>query len=281
MPKVAVVQMQVDPGFADVNRERCAGMIERAIECGANLIVLPELAISGYTANRELLQRASEPLSGPTFASWRSIAAKSNAIIAGGFCERDGELLYNSAMLVGSEGLLLHYRKLHLFDQEKNVFAPGDLGLPVAPTPMGRIGICVCYDLRFVEVARSLALQGADIVVVPTAWVRGFDPKPRDAMGYIGQLRGAAVQSNLNQIYMACASHCGTAGGISFLGSSAIIDPYGHLLSGPMDDDEEAIAIAEVDLGIARAAQCRSALVRPREDRRTDVYRLNVSGTDL
>lgn len=281
MPSVAVIQFAAVPGSADANREKIARRISEAAERGAELIVVPELAISGYTTKRDLLERASEPAAGATLASWQSIAASRNVMIAGGFCERDGERLYNSAILVSPEGVLLHYRKLHLFDQEKNVFSPGDLGLTVVPTRLGRIGLCVCYDLRFVEVARALALQGADLIAVPTAWVRGFDPNPRDAMGYIGQLRGAAVQSNLNQVYMACASHCAEADGISFLGSSAVIDPYGALLAGPLGDAEEKIELASYDPEIARAAQNRSALVRPREDRRTDIYRLHVSGKDL
>ncbi len=281
MPNVAVIQSSAKPGFADANREKTARMIGDAADRGAKLIVVPELAISGYTTNRDLLDRASERVDGATLASWTGIASARDVLIAGGFCERDGDRLYNTAVLVGPGGLLLHYRKLHLFDEEKNVFEPGDRGLSVVETPMGRIGLCVCYDLRFVEVARALALQGADMIAVPTAWVRGFDPNPRDAMGFIGQLRGAAVQCNLNQVYMACASHGGEAGGISFLGASAIIDPYGHLLAGPADETEEKIAIAPFDAEVARAAQRRSVLVRPREDRRTDVYRLHVSGRDL
>jgi predicted amidohydrolase len=181
-------------------------------------------------------------------------------------------------MLVGPDGLAGHYQKLHLFDSEKLIFAPGERGLSVYQTPIGRIGICVCYDLRFVEVARVLALAGADLIAVPTAWVRGFDPKPRDAMGYIGQARGAILQANLNQVYIACASQCGRVGTTEFLGSSLIADPYGTVLEGPMGDDEERIAVAEFDTAVAEASRVRSPLVRPREDRRTDVYAVASGG---
>ena len=177
--------------------------------------------------------------------------------------------------------MLLHYRKLHLFDGEKLVFAPGDKGLGVAETPYGRIGLCVCYDLRFVEVMRALALAGADIVAVPTAWVKGFDRVTRDGDGLIAQARGAIVQANLNQAYVVCASQGGSAGQIRFLGSSLIADPYGMLLAGPADELGETTLIAQVDLDTVQRAQVRSELIMPRADRRTDVYAVRLGEREL
>ncbi len=279
--RVAALQFQAEPGAAGANRARTLALIAEAAAGGARVIVLPELAISGYTLDETALRAAAEPVDGPTLAAWHEAARRLGLVIAGGFCERVGEDLHNSALLVGPDGLLLHYRKLHLFDGEKTVFAPGDLGLPVADTPFGRIGLCVCYDLRFVEVMRALALRGADLVVVPTAWVGGFDKVARDGDGLIGQARGAIVQANLNQVYVACASQCGATPQMSFLGSSLIADPYGRILSGPLPADADGTVAAEVDLAQARLAQERSALIRPRRDRRTDVYGLRLGAETL
>lgn len=275
---VAVVQMRGRLGEAASNRRATLARCEEAAAKGARLIVLPELVISGYTTDPALLVEAAEPAEGETLAAWTDVAQRTGAFVAGGFCEREGDNLFNSAMLVGPNGLVGLYRKLHLFDAEKRVFAPGDRGLPVFDLPIGRVGLCVCYDLRFVEVLRALSLQGADLVAVPTAWVGGFDAKVFDPMGFIGQARGAVVQANLNQVFLACASQGGQEAGMRFLGSSLVVDPYGEVLSGPMGPDVDETAVVVLDMAEARAAQVRSPLVRPREDRRTDVYGLGLAG---
>jgi N-carbamoylputrescine amidase len=201
--------------------------------------------------------------------------------VAGGLCERaDGEI-FNTAVVVGADGVLLHYRKLHLFAGEKTVFAPGDLGLPVADTSCGRLGLCVCYDLRFVEVVRALALRDVDLVVVPTAWVGGFDARPVAAGELCGQARGAAVQANLNQVFLACASQSGRHDQFRFLGNSLVADPYGEVVAPPLSDDDETVAVVDIDLDAVAAARRRSDLITPRQDRRNDVYGLWYQGDVL
>ncbi|ODN72316.1 nitrilase-related carbon-nitrogen hydrolase [Methylobrevis pamukkalensis] len=276
---VAAVQFQSALYRPDENRARTLDLIDQAAAAGAKLVILPELSISGYGIDRDGLEACAEPVDGPTLQAWQAAAARLGIHIAGGFCERADGRLYNAAMLVGPDGLVGHYRKLHLFDREKHVFTPGDLGLPVADLPFGKVGICVCYDLRFVEVVRALALKGASIIAVPTAWVGGFDADPFDAMGYIGQARGAILQANLSQVFICCASQPGRRDDVRFLGSSLIVDPWGTVLAGPLDPDREGIALAAIDPSAAKAAQVRSELVRPREDRRTDVYAITVDGT--
>lgn len=279
--RIAAIQMQSLAYAAEVNRATTLAHLEAAAATGARLAILPELAVSGYGIDREGLKANAEPADGPTLAAWTAVARKHGMIIVGGFCEREGDALYNAAMMVDANGLVGHYRKLHLFDGEKTVFTPGDKGLPVYETALGVIGLCVCYDLRFVEVVRALALQGADMIAVPTAWVGGFDKVPRDAMGYIGQVRGAAVQANLSQVFIACASQAGARPDMRFLGSSVIVDPYGDALAGPLDDESETVLSAEIDLETAVRARIRSDRVRPREDRRTDVYGLMVNNAPL
>ncbi|MCV3735182.1 hydratase (plasmid) [Rhizobium sp. TRM96647] len=278
MTRVAAIQLTGGLYTPQENRAAARSAILEAVDTGARLIVLPELAISGYGADPQGLRQASEAVDGDTLADWTRIAARHKVWIAGGFCEREEDRLYNSAMLVGPEGLAGHYRKLHLFDAEKDVFTPGDKGLSVVDTDVGRIGMCVCYDLRFVEVVRALALQGADIVAVPTAWLGGFDPNPRDAMGFIGQARGAMVQANLNQVYMVCASQGGRVANLRFLGSSMIVDPFGEVLAGPLPEEDTRIVTAEINVDRLAAARVRSPRIRPREDRRTDVYEIRIGG---
>jgi N-carbamoylputrescine amidase len=277
---IALCQLTAEPYAADRDREASVAAAREAFERGADVVVLPEMIVPGYVADRERLRPLAEPVDGPTVAAWTALAAEHDGYLAGGFCEREADRLYNSAVLVGPDGLLLHYRKLHLFAAEKVAFAPGDRGLPVATTRFGTAGLCICYDLRFVETARILALRGADLILVPTAWVPGFDEESWDAAGMAPQAHGALLQGNLNQVFVACASQAGERGGVRFLGSSLLADPRGHAQIGPLPRDRDVSAIATVDVDEAEAARRRSPLIEPRADRRTDVYRLVVDGRE-
>jgi N-carbamoylputrescine amidase len=278
---IALVQLTGEPFDAEKNRERAAAAIRRGFAAGADVIVLPEMVIPGYVADAEKLRPIAEPLDGPTVESWRRLAAEGLGYIAGGFCESVGDDLFNTAVVVGPEGVVLHYRKLHLFAQEKLAFAPGNLGLPVASLSFGTVGLCVCYDLRFVETARALALQGAELILVPTAWLTGFDQVKWRDNGLAPQAEGAVMQANLNQTFVACASQAGTRGGLEFLGSSILAGPSGELISGPLSGTSDEVAVATIDLDDVAAAQERSELITPREDRRTDVYGISVGGRVL
>jgi N-carbamoylputrescine amidase len=186
--------------------------------------------------------------------------------------------VYNAAVLVGPDGVVLQYRKLHLLADEIHVFARGDRGLPVVVMRHGTIGLCVCYDLRFVETLRILAPSGAALVCVPTAWVAGFDKSHWDAEGCCPQARVALMQANLNQVFIACASQAGTHAGPWAL--PWWDDPYGQCVAGPLAGDRDDVVV-EVDLRKVAAARDRGNGVRPREDRRTDLYRLEVEGRRL
>jgi predicted amidohydrolase len=248
---------------------------------GAQVVVLPELIVPGYRLERDHLEAGAETLDGPATMAWQELAARADGFIAAGFCEREDDRLYNSAVLIGSEGIALHYRKLHRFGAEKEIFAPGDLGLPVARTDAGVIGLCVCYDLRFVETVRILALQGAELVCVPTAWLPGFDQQRWDSEGYCPQARGAMLQANLDQVHIACASQAGPANGLQFLGSSVVCDPYGAAAVGPLPGERAELALVTIDLDAVARSHDRGALINPFEDRRSDVYGLLVAGTVL
>ena len=279
---IGLAQIAATPYAVEDNRRRAADAISTAFARGANLIVVPEMMVPGYVLDRERLLAAAETVPGPTTEEWGGLAAQDGGYVVGGLCERDGDLLYNSAVVAGPDGNVIgHYRKTHLFGAEKQVFAPGDLGFPLVMTEFGTIGLCVCYDLRFVEVLRLLALQGAELICVPTAWITGFDEVRWDSEGMSPQGRVAEVQANLNQVYVAAASQVGSHDDYEFLGSSILIDPRGRRVLGPLPGNEEEIAVAVIDLDEAHRAQARSELVTPRADRRTDIYGLAVDGRVL
>lgn len=271
---VGLIQIGGEPFEPEANRELANRSAATAFEQGADIVILPEMIIPGYVADWKRLGPIAEPIDGPTVESWSVLASRFDGYVVGGFCEREGEALFNSAVAVGPNGLILHYRKVHLFDEEKIAFQPGDLGFPVVPTRFGNIGVCVCYDLRFIEVVRLMALDGADLICVPTAWLPGFDQERWDNQGMSPQARGAVLQANLSQVFIACASQAGRHGNLDFLGSSCLADPYGKLAAGHLSGSEDVIKVTEIDIGAAKAARVRSPLIAPRADRRTDLYRI-------
>lgn len=262
------------PYEAQANRQRSLEQAGKAFEAGANVVVLPEMVVSGYALDPRRLGKAAEEIDGETVAAWLELADTAGGYLVGGLCERDGDRLYNTAVVVGDGRLLLHYRKLHLFAREKDVLCPGDRGLPVVETRLGTLGVCVCYDLRFVETMRILALQGAALVCVPTAWVTGFDARRHDAEGMAPQAHAAVLQANLNQVFVACASQVGSPGEFDLLGGSLVADPYGRRLCGPLSGVEEGLAVVELNFDQVGLAQDRGGGIQPRSDRRTDVYGL-------
>lgn len=276
---VALEQIDVAVGQAGANRTTALARSRAALSAGADLVVLPELAISGYVVDRELADAVAEPLDGPTSAEFSALAAEFDALVAYGFAERDGDDIFNTVVVVDGSGPVLHYRKLHLFDLEKDVYTPGDLGLPVADTAIGRIGVCICYDLRFVEVLRSMSLRGAEVVLAPAAWVGGFD-RTVPATGGTRHVDSVLAQANLDQVAVVAVSQVAGAarGGPATLGGSVACDAYGELLAGPLSRTEADAATARLDLAAIRAARVRGERIRPREDRRTDVYALSYRG---
>jgi predicted amidohydrolase len=279
--RLALAQITGQPLQPERNREMTVSIVQKAAADGARLVILPELIVPGYVMDAVGLARCAEAVDGPSYAAWHRLAREHDLYICGGICERAGEQLYNTAILVGPQGMALHYRKLHLFAAEKDIFTPGDLGLPIAQTALGRIGICVCYDLRFIEVVRSFALRDAQLIAVPTAWVTGFDREPWDRDGWCPQARAAAIQANLSQIFIACASQVGTSATLRFLGSSVLISPYGEATIGPLPGQAQDLALTSIDMDAVTAAQQRTAGVSPRTDRRTDVYGLWIDGRRL
>jgi N-carbamoylputrescine amidase len=263
------------------NLDEGLAMAAEGFAGGADIVVLPELAVPGYTTDPVTLERAAETLDGPTVRAWQDAAAAGGGYVAGGLCERDGGALFDSAVLVSAAGDVGCYRKAHLFSGEKRVFTPGDLGFPVVSTTQGSFGMCICYDLRFVEVLRILALQGAELVLVPSAWVSGFDRGSFAARALPGQVAGLLVQANLNQVFAVAVSFAGSGPGCEFLGRSVAAGPYGDALAGPLPGDAQQLALVRIDLDLVAEAGRRTALVTPGQDRRRDLYSVTHLGQEL
>jgi len=268
---VTVAAVQFCPVWGDraANIAKSLELIGRAADAGAQIIVLPELCSTGYVLNSraEAYALAEEVPAGEASQAWMRIARERGLIIAAGVAEREGDLLYNTSVLVGPEGIIGRYRKQCLWDEEKFFFEPGDLGNPVFQTPLGRISMLICYDMWFPENWRRCALGGADIVLVSTAWVRGGQvPFGAPSMGvFLGMC--AALSNN---IFVAVADRTGTERGAIFPGGSMIVDKKGRPLAGPAGE-EETVVLSQLNLMDARRKQW-TPMAGPLADRRGDLW---------
>ena len=249
--------------------------IEVAASAGASLVVLPELAATGYRLERQTLLASAESVHspGPVLRAWSEQARRHHVVVVGGFAEIANGELFNAAAVIAPDGTIIGtYQKLHLFGDERNVFTAGSRGLPIFEVGDVRLGVALCYDLRFPEVLRVLALRGAGVVAVPTAWVSGFDVNVPGPTERIGQVDGVYVQAKLNATFVACADQVGTTPPHTFLGRSICVDPFGRSLLGPLDANAPGTFVVEVDLDQVRAARERGPGMSPLSDRRCDVY---------
>jgi predicted amidohydrolase len=215
---------------------------QRLLCGGVDLLVLPELCNSGYNFDSpEQAWETSEAVGDSVFLRYlESLCRRHNCHIVSGFNERDGDRLYNSAVLVGPQGYMGRYRKLHLFLNEKDFFAPGDEGLPLFDIGECRVGMLVCFDWIFPEVWRILALQGADIIAHPSNLV----------LPGLAQ-RAVPIHALTNRVYVVTANRIGSEGDLTFTGLSSIADPRGQVLAQASPSGEEA-GMVEVDIAMAR-----------------------------
>ena len=211
----------------------------------ADIIVLPELAFTGYffEDRRELSELAEDVSDSPTLKGLIELCGASDFHIVTGFAERYKEHIYNSALVVGPWGLVHCYRKLHLFNTEKEYFDPGDTSLGTIEIHGATIGVMICFDWVFPEVARSLALQGADILCHPSNLVLTYCQQTMQ------------TRSLENSVYSITANRIGTEkrsrGELTFTGQSQIVGPKGEVFESS-GADEEAVVVHELDISAAR-----------------------------
>lgn len=255
---------QFTPLFGKI-KANVSRAVERLSEMEADLVVLPELFTSGYqfTSRREAERLAEEVPGGYTTRRLIALARAKRLFIVAGLPERKGTGLYNSAILVGPEGFIDVYRKAHLFYEEKLWFSPGNTFLKVWDIGIARIGMMICFDWFFPEVARVLSLKGADIICHPANLVLPHCPN-------------AMVTRCLeNRVYAITADRIGyeERGGkerLAFIGTSQVVSPSGEVLFRASQDKEE-IKILDIDPREARkkAVNRHNDLLK---DRRIDLY---------
>jgi predicted amidohydrolase len=266
---VAAIQTRARTGRKEENTAQALEAVHRACDDGATVVVLPELGNSGYVFNsREEVAECAEPVfGGETVAAWAELARERGVYVCGGLAEVDGGRFYNAAVLVGPDGLVGRYRKVHLWDEEKLFFEPGDLGLNVFHLPFGRVAMMICYDGWHPEVARILKLKGADLILDPTCWV--LVPSvvtPDNPVSAYVHLAAAHV----NSLFVVCADQCGVERGCTFLGRSCIAGPAGFV-AGPAGFEDPEIVLATINLAEARHHNW-TALANPFADRRVDLF---------
>lgn len=268
--KIACCQIEPHVGQKEENVDKTIRFAKEAANHGAHIILLPELANTGYVfeTREEAFDLAEVVPGGETSRRWEEFARDRGVYLAAGIAEREGSQLYNSSVLIGPDGYIGSYRKLHLWNREKLFFEPGDLGLPVFHTPLGRMAMYVCYDMWFPEITRIYALQGVDLILNVTNWVAGSEAE-RDS-----RVTEAVCVANahLSSIFIAAADRIGVERGQPFLGRSMIASPTGEVLAGPASFDGEEIIYAECNLAEARTRKRRTRLNHVVHDRRTDVY---------
>ncbi len=268
MTTVAALQLAPVLGDFAGNRARAAAGIREALDAGADLVVLPELATSGYVFETvDELRAVAVPGDHQIFAEWATLAAsREGAVIVGGYAELgdDGEF-YNSAAVVDASGVRAGYRKVHLWDQEKRFFMPGSEAPPVVSTAHGRVGVMICFDLEFPEWTRIAALAGADILAVPTNWPY----MERPAGERVAEVQIGMATARINHMAIVCADRSGVERGVAWNEGSSIISAEGWVVAavGP------GVGTAYATIDPALSADKRLApLADAFDDRRPDLY---------
>ena len=267
--KITVSCAQLQPRLGDkkYNLEKMKAYVEETMEKypKTNLIVFPELMVTGYEGEVEDFQSMAETLpEGESMKFMGELAVKYNIHIVYGLAERDPlmtDVLYNAAVLIDNKGTPLGtYRKVHPFAGEK-VWCRAGCDYPLFDTEIGKLGIMICWDTAFPEVARSYALQGADLLIVSTNWENPY----ADDWDLITKARAFD-----NTLHLVAANRIGDDGKtLSFFGHSKIIDPIGREIAA-LDEEKEGIISAEIDLLLTQTERARYYTFF--KDRRPDTY---------
>lgn len=258
--RVAVIQ--TNPVFGEVS-SNVEAALKQMDSVRADLFVLPELFNTGYNfADKAELERLAEEPTGNTFERIAGFCKRRKCFAAYGFAERASGM-YNSSALVGPNGMIGVYRKIHLYYRETILFTAGDLGFPVFDLPFGRVGMMICFDWIYPESARTLALSGAQIIAHPSNLVLPYCP---DAM---------VTRCLENRVFAATANRVGreNRGGIdlTYIGESEIVSPRGRILA-RLDGAGPSVAVVDVDLPEASSKKLNefNDLLH---DRRPEYYR--------
>lgn len=276
--------MKIKLGFAQypcledkqTNLDMACEKITQLAKAGAQVIALQELFTTHYfpqTENAKWFELA-ESIPGPTLQKISSLARDHKVVVTGSIFEaRIPGIYHNTSFVIDDRGVNLGiYRKLHIPDDpcfyEKFYFVPGDLGVRTFATRYGKISTLICWDQWFPEAARIAALQGAQILIYPTAigWADSEDESMRGAQldAWMTVQRAHAIT---NGVYLCAVNRVGREGGLRFWGNSFVTDPHGVVIERVAED--EGITVVECDLGKIQEARHGWPFLR---DRRIDVY---------
>ena len=273
--RIALVQQSAAPDTAS-NVKRAEEAVRAAAGGGAELVCLPELFRTRYFPQSEDARHfdLAEPIPGPTSECMSALAAELGLVLVVPVFERRAAGLYhNSALVIDTDGRLAgSYRKMHVPDDplffEKFYFAPGDSGFHAFDTALGRIGVLICWDQWFPEAARLLAMDGAELLLYPTAigWIDGEADEENQAQRESWRVvqRGHAIA---NGVFVAAVNRTGQEDKLRFYGSSFVSDPQGRVLAEAQEEEQTLL----VDCDLARVEEQRRGWPFLR-DRRVDAY---------
>lgn len=266
--KIVGIQMDCQLANLTANLERVCDKLHEAAKIGAKLVIFPECALSGYAFDLKMqARRYSDSVPGPATKVIADNCQELGIWSVVGMLERDDERLFNVAVLIGPNGLLAKYRKIHLpFLGVDRFTTPGDRPFEVHDIGGLKVGLSICYDGSFPETTRILMLKGADLVVLPTNWPAGAE----STVQHLVQCRALE-----NHLFYAAVNRIGTERGTRYIGQSRIVNVNGDLLAsaGP---DEETMLVAEIDPERARNKQIvripGKYMLHRVKDRRPDMY---------
>ncbi len=265
--RIAVVQSHPLLGRVSENLAEISRLAREAAHEGAQMVVFPELATTGYGFSS--LDELQDSLDGGTgLAEIGELSRQLGIIIVAGYAEILDGVALNKAVLFDNGELLADYVKTHLWNTEKHLFHAGSELPSVVETSIGRVALAVCYDLEFPELMRHCARNGADIVAAPTNWPSGFE-SPSHHGPFNGELLRAMAGASTNRLYVAVACRTGQERGVDWVDNSCVIDPDGY----PITELFDGVGIAYADID---TAQSQNKLISPLNnvvtDRRIDLY---------
>lgn len=281
---IATVNMHVEYD-KEKNLAKYMQYIDKAAEQGASLIVFPETSLQGYLENLSVFKettveyqhRNAEVVpAGPSTQALIQKAKEKKIYIIYGMTEKDEAQparIYNTAVLVGPEGFVGKYRKIHLPMDEAHVFYPGD-EINVFSTSIGRIGMLICYDKDFPETARTLAAKGAEILVMPTAWsLDNSSETPEDNYSVFVYDLLDKVRALENQVFFISANQIGITGDIHFFGRSRVVAPSGKVLAENLNTEGMVVCSADITEEIVKVRTTGLFGLNLMKDRRPEMYR--------
>jgi len=259
--KVAAIQFEPLLNQKEKNQDKISLLLNKSLEHEPQLIILPELAFSGYNfTSLDDVKNTSDVI--PDSKSCQLLedfTKKNNVHVVSGINEIDGDNFYNSAVVFGPSGYILTYRKIHLYASEKKFFKPGNLKPDLFSINGAKVGIMICFDWFFPEFPRTLALLGADIIC-----------HPMNAVIPDGAMVGDTCHSKWNRVFIVLANRIGVEGDLTYLGLSQISDPTGKVIVRASKDKEEIIS-AELDIKLAKNKNLND-LNNVHGDRRPEFY---------